>query len=184
MITEDIKSRLLEWRETPADNKDYTKGLQLLVDASGRRSFLFSIPVPDLKKDFIDYQLSKYIKLVLSDIQIQEVREMTKKVDSIIKENLSLSEEKEDAGHRGRRDDHDSLPDDIKALYVENLDLLRQIRETHLKLRHINDLEQQSKQDGYCFDADRHPFLKSIIELDKKMHDNWKAYDSYIPTEQ
>ncbi|MCM1490715.1 MAG: hypothetical protein NC095_07810 [Muribaculum sp.] len=183
MITDSVKSRLLQWRDSPEESRDYQEGLRLLADASGNRSFLFSIRDPEKRKDFIEYQLTKYIKLVLSDVQIAEVREMEKKVDEIIKENLSLTEEKEDAGHRGRRDDHESLPDEIKALYVENLDLLRQIREIHLKLRMITADEKQKRRDGYCCVADRHPLLSQIISLDKKMHENWKTYDSFVPSE-
>lgn len=183
MITDSVKSRLLQWRESPEESRDYSEGLRLLADASGNRSYLFSIRDPEKRKDFIDYQLTKYIKLVVSDIQVAEVREMEKKVDEIIKDNLSLDEEKEDAGHRGIRDDHESLPDDIKALYVENLDLLRQIREIHLKLRMITSEEFQKRKDGYCYEADRRPLLSQIIALDKKMHENWKAYDSFVPSE-
>lgn len=179
MISDKIKSNLLKWMNTPEENRDYNDGLRLLADVSGNRSYLFSIRDPEDRKDFIDYQLTKYIKLVVSDIQIEEVKEMTKKVETIVKENLSLTEEKEDAGHRGRRDDHDSLPDEIKALYVENLDLLRQIREIHLKLRMMTAEEMQNHKDGYCYEADRHPLLAKIIDLDKRMHENWQKYDSY-----
>ena len=180
MISDKFKSSLLEWKNTPEENRDYNDGLRLLADVSGNRSYLFSIRNPEDRKDFIDYQLTKYIKLVASDIQIEEVKEMTKKVETIVKENLSLTEEKEDAGHRGRRDDHDSLPDDIKALYVENLDLLHQIRDIHLKLRMMTAEEMQNHKDGYCYEADRHPLLAKIIDLDKRMHENWQKYDSYV----
>ena len=74
----------------------------------------------------------------------------------------------------GKRDDHDSLPDEIKAKYVENLSILQRMRELHLKLRSL------SLDTAPCPDSERYPFLKELIELDKKMHANWEEYDHFV----
>ena len=74
----------------------------------------------------------------------------------------------------GKRADHDKLPEEIQALYVENLDLVHRMRELHLKLRTM------STTDSTCADSDRYPFLKEFIKLDKKLHDNWNVYDHYV----
>ena len=47
------------------------------------------------------------------------------------------------------------------------------MRELHLQLRNL------STQASTCPDSDRYPFLKEIIELDKRYHKNWQAYDSF-----
>ena len=39
---------------------------------------------------------------------------------------------------KGKRADHDQLPEEIQARYIENLDLLRKMRELHLKLRKLD----------------------------------------------
>ena len=63
----------------------------------------------------------------------------------------------------GKRTDHDSLPEDVQALYVENLDIVHRI-------------------DGAtCPDSERYPFLKEIIALDKKRVQNWDIYDHFVP---
>ena len=74
----------------------------------------------------------------------------------------------------GKRIDHDSLPDEIKAKYVENLSILQRMRELHLKLRSL------SLDTAPCPDSERYPFLKELIELDKKMHDNWEENDHFV----
>ena len=74
----------------------------------------------------------------------------------------------------GKRADHDSLPEDIQALYVENLDIVHRMRELHLKLRTL------SLENATCPDSERYPFLKEIISLDKRLHANWDAYDHYV----
>ena len=40
-------------------------------------------------------------------------------------------------------------------------------------------LRNLSTQASTCPDSDRYPFLKEIIELDKRYHKNWQAYDSF-----
>ena len=75
----------------------------------------------------------------------------------------------------GKRADHDSLPAEIQALYVENLDIINRMRELHLKLRTM------SLDDATCPDSERYPFLKEIIALDKKRVENWDIYDHFIP---
>ena len=72
----------------------------------------------------------------------------------------------------GKRTDHDSLPEDVQALYVENLDIVHRMRELHLKLRSL------SLDGATCPDSERYPFLKEIIALDKKRVQNWDIYDT------
>ena len=77
----------------------------------------------------------------------------------------------------GMRADHDLLPAEIQALYVENASILQKMRELHLTLRNL------SLDNVACLDSERYPFLKELIELDKKYHSNWKAYDSFSMVE-
>lgn len=80
----------------------------------------------------------------------------------------------EDERRLGKREDHDSLPDEVKAKYVENLSILQRMRELHLRLRSL------SLDSATCPDSERYPFLKELISLDKKLHANWEAYDTYV----
>ena len=78
---------------------------------------------------------------------------------------------------QGKRDDHDQLPDEIQALYVENLGIVQKMRELHLKLRSL------SLEKSPCPDSERYPFLKELIALDKRLHSNWETYDHYTGTD-
>ena len=49
------------------------------------------------------------------------------------------------------------------------------MRELHLKLRTL------SLDNATCPDSERYPFLKEIINLDKKRVANWDIYDHFIP---
>ncbi|MDE5843677.1 MAG: hypothetical protein K2H35_08090 [Muribaculaceae bacterium] len=59
---------------------------------------------------------------------------MSAQVETIVSEHIPLAAEA-DSQPKGKRVDHDSLPDEIKAKYVENLSLLQRMRELHLRLR-------------------------------------------------
>ena len=74
----------------------------------------------------------------------------------------------------GKRADHDSLPEEIQALYVENLDITHRMRELHLRLRLLSDSTKQVPA------AERKPLLDEFINLDKKLHANWDTYDHYV----
>lgn len=85
----------------------------------------------------------------------------------------SVSSGSSSAFRAGKRADHDSLPPEIQALYVENASIIQKMRELHLKLRSL------SVDNATCPDSERYPFLKEIIALDKQYHHNWQVYDSW-----
>ena len=162
------------WIETPEAERDYTVGALFLLKLSGNQIMYKNIITQiDRRHEFIDYQLQKYYNFRVQALTHAQVEEMQEQVDVIVAEHISLAANADE--HRtGKRDDHDSLPDEIKAKYVENLSILQRMRELHLKLRSL------SLDTSPCPDSERYPFLKELIELDKKMHANWEEYDHYI----
>lgn len=54
---------------------------------------------------------------------------------------------------------------------------MQRMRELHLKLRSL------STEDNTARDCDRYPYLKKLIDLDKKLHANWETYDHYTGTD-
>ncbi len=167
-----------QWLETPADQRDYTIGALYILKLSGNQILYKNLVAAiDRRHDVIEYQLQKYYNFRVAALTHAEVEEMQEQVDKIVEEHISLAVEadSEQQQHRGKRDDHDQLPDDIKSKYIENLSLLQRMRELHLKLRSL------SLETATCPDSERYPFLKELIALDKKLHANWETYDHYIP---
>lgn len=173
--------QIKEWLETEPGRRDYAIGALYLLKLSGNRIMYRNLTATDpaRKANFIEYQLRKYYNFRVADLTHQEVAAMEAETATIVAEHLSLATEadkqQEEGKGRGKRADHEALPDDIKALYVENLSLLQRMRELHLKLRML------STQQATCPDSERYPFLKEIIRIDKKLHANWEAYDHFIP---
>lgn len=128
---------------------------------------------------YLQTELQKRLKIRLANVTHQEVADMEEKVEVIVKEHFAYQKRanggtSNEEFRKGKRADHDHLPEEIQARYIENLDLLRKMRELHLKLRTL------STQQVSCPDSERYPFLKELIALDKQLHENWEVYDHYV----
>ena len=165
-----------QWLETPSNQRDYSVGALYLLKLSGNQIMYRNIVAQlDRRHEFVDYQIQKYYNFRVQALTHTQVEEMQQQVDVIVAEHISLAANA-DEHKTGKRDDHDSLPDEIKAKYVENLSILQRMRELHLKLRSL------SLDTSPCPDSERYPFLKELIDLDKKMHANWEEYDHFVAT--
>lgn len=167
-----------DWLNTPESERDYTVGALYLLKLNGNKIMYANIVANiDRRHEIVEYQLQKYYNFRVKELTHAQVEEIQQKVDAIVEEHIPLAAEA-DTQRVGKRDDHDLLPDSIKALYVENLSLLQRMRELHLRLRSL------SLENVTCPDSERYPFLKEMIALDKKLHSNWERYDHYVaPTD-
>ena len=174
MMDNKFTELIKQWLETPSNQRDYSVGALFLLKLSGNQIMYRNIVAQlDRRHEFVDYQIQKYYNFRVQALTHAQVEEMQQKVDVIVAEHISLAANA-DEHKTGKRIDHDSLPDEIKAKYVENLSILQRMRELHLKLRSL------SLDTAPCPDSERYPFLKELIELDKKMHANWEEYDHYV----
>ena len=174
MMDNKFTELIKQWLETPSNQRDYSVGALYLLKLSGNQIMYRNVVAQlDRRHDFVDYQIQKYYNFRVQALTHAQVEEMQQKVDVIVAEHISLAANA-DEHKTGKRDDHDSLPDEIKTKYVENLSILQRMRELHLKLRSL------SLDTAPCPDSERYPFLKELIELDKKMHANWEEYDHYV----
>ena len=174
--------KVQDWLNTPADKRNLEQGALYLLQLSGNQ-ILYRNITGNLSRhaEDIEYQLRKYLKFRLQDLTHTQVAQMQQQVDAIVKRDhldapTRTKKQKEAAAEefkKGKRADHDTLPEDIQARYSENLSLLQKMRALHAKLAVL------STANATCPDSERYPFLKELIELDKRYHANWKAYDSF-----
>ena len=164
-----------KWLQTLEDERDYTVGALYLLKLSGNQIMYKNIIAQiDRRHDVVEYQLQKYYNFRVQALTHAQVEEMAAQVETIVAEHIPLAANADEAPSKGKRADHDSLPDEIKAKFVENLSLLQRMRELHLRLRSL------SLENATCPDSERYPFLKELISLDKKLHKNWEEYDHYV----
>lgn len=171
--------QLKEWLDTPPECRDLAAGNLLLLRLSGNRvGYNMIARNPSGFASFLHERLSKFYDFRVRKIQHEDVVDMQKKVDRIVREDLSKSLRADIGPKSGRRPDHDALPQDIRDHYESNLEIIVEMRKIHKKLREL------SLDDAVCPDSERFPFLKQLISLDKRLHENWRKYDSFKAEEQ
>ena len=180
-MDKNFTEQLQAWLALPREERDWDAGALMLLQLSGNKIMYHNISVnPIGKAEFIEGKLQQYLDFRLAELTHEQVKEMQQQVADIVKQRTEFKSEDNEAKSfkAGKRADHDTLPAEIKALYVENLDIVHRMRELHLKLRTM------STSDSACADSDRYPFLKEFIKLDKKLHDNWNVYDHFVTKEE
>ena len=183
MTKEQFTSKLQSWLDQPKEQRVLEEGALLLLQLTNNKIMYCNITRNIASHaDYIEFMIKRYLNYRLQNITHEQVELMQKKVD-LISATHSLESTEQQLGDKspssssewksGKRADHDTLPSEIQALYVENASIMKRMRELHLKLRTLSGAE------ATCPDSDRYPFLKEIISLDKQYHNNWKLYDSY-----
>lgn len=176
-MDKEFTNKLQTWLSLPREDRDWDEGALMLLQLTGNKIMHRNLSVnPEGKANFIEGKLQQYLEFRLAKLTHEQVKEMQHAVEEIVKEHTEFKSDDNEAKNfkAGKRADHDTLPEEIQALYVENLDLVHRMRELHLKLRTM------STTDSTCADSDRYPFLKEFIKLDKKLHDNWNVYDHFV----
>ena len=160
-MNQKFTEKVQAWLAQDAEQRDYAEGALLLLQLTGNQIMYRNLMVnPKRRAEFIEYQLKKRLSFRL-----------------VVNRNLEVKQQQPANEFKaGKRADHDQLPDEIQALYVENLGIVQKMRELHLKLRTL------SLENATCPDSERYPFLKELIALDKRLHSNWEQYDHYTWT--
>ena len=178
MIDLELTPEIKKWLDTEPSERNLQEGADLLLRITRNRILYANITCNIARHaDTIEYNLRKIYKNRLADITHAEVKEMMVKVEAISQtrglDNPEGSSKRTEL-QRGKRADHEELPDEIKQLYVDNADILRKMRECHTHIRII------TPENSTCPDSDRYPWAKELIALDTLYRDNWNKYDHYI----
>lgn len=172
-------AKIRQWLDTAPEERNLEEGALMVLQLNGNRIMYANIMRNPAKfAANIEYELRKFHDFRVRDLTHEQVVAMQKKVDEIEeKHNLSERETPEDPvsapSRLGMRPDHNSLPDELKAIPEKNREIMRRMQQLQLRLRTL------TLTDHPCPDSERFPFLKEIIALDKEYGDNWERYDTY-----
>lgn len=171
-----LTARLQDFLDTPREDRDWNEGAILLLQLTNNTIMYRNLSInPKGKAEFIEGKLRAFLKSRREVEAHDEVLILQEQVNAIIENRTEFKEDNEAKEFKaGKRADHDRVPEDIQALYVENLDLVHRMRELHLRLRLLSDSTKQVPA------AERKPLLDEFINLDKKLHANWDTYDHYV----
>ena len=177
-MDKNLTDKLRQFLETPNEQKDWNAGAILLLQLTNNPIMYRNISLnPKGKADFILGKLQQFLKARCEIENHNEVMSLQSTVNEIVTQRTEFSNPDTNPAtdfKAGKRADHDALPEDIQALYVENLDIVHRMRELHLQLRKLSDSTKTIP------DSERKPLLDEFIALDKKLHDNWNTYDHYV----
>lgn len=192
-MDEKLTKELQQWLNTNAEKRDIETGARLVRVLV--RNQVLSASFQRLPKKYmkmVEYQLSKFLPMRLDRVTHHDVVRMSGQATLIAsqhrlnaplpgKDKMPVLKriEKAEVFKLGKRPDHDRLPEEIQALYSENLSLMQNMRACHAQLVLLSLPENQSS----CPDGDRYPFVKELINLDAKYHSNWEKYDTYPPVD-
>ena len=175
-LTADIK----RWLDTPASERDIEVGATLLLKLNRNRILYNNViwkPQKFLGK--LEYELKKHLRIRLDGLTLREVALMEQQVIPAVTKVLAdgapieptgeVAEDGQQPKYVGKRGDHDTLPEDVQALYVRNGEVWGKIKETYETLK-------QMEKSPAC---DRHEHLKVLTELETEYRANWEKYDHY-----
>lgn len=177
-LTESIK----KWLDTAPNERDIIAGATMLLQLNRNRAMFNTITrKPEREADRLEYELRKHLRIRLDNMTVADVANMDKKVIPSAKEVLETlpvvstdDEIPEARSARGRRQDHDSLPAHIQALYDNNINLYKKIKMLFEELKTMEN----------ALPCDRYERLKLLDEADKAYRANLDAYDNYVkPTD-
>lgn len=164
-FTQDIA----DWLETPREERDVRKGAELLLRINGNRHIYHLAMIrPETAHDHVEADLKKFLKIRLDGHTMESVRQMDSelipKVQNIITtrqdESEDAPEETDDTApaHRGKRSDHNELPEEIRGIYERGGELFEKIKQIFTEL-------QQMENAPAC---DRYEKLKVLKPLVKE----------------
>lgn len=177
-----LTEKIQKWLDTPQSERDIIGGATLLLQLNRNRAMYNTITrKPAREADRLEYELKKYLRIRLDEKTIKDVVKMDKEVipsAQKIVENppvISTDQELPEATKaRGRRQDHDSLPANIRELWDGNLALYQKIKMLFEELKTMEDAQP----------CDRYERLKLLDEADKAYRANLEQYDNYVkPTD-
>ena len=163
-----LTSQISDWLNASPKQRSLEDGALLLLRLNANR-IMYQQILRNRLAEKLEYELQKHLNIRLHGLTRAEVAKVEKQVMPRLKKELANGEE-----YRGRRADHDSLPDKVKALYEHNGTRWRQMHRLFETLKTMRDAQP----------CDRHELVHQLIQLDDAYRADWEKYDHWTPEEE
>lgn len=169
MTNIDFTAAIRAWLREHPDDRDLQYGAQLLLRIDRNQVFYrAALANPGRYMPAIEEKLKEHLRRRLARPSPEQVEKLVAEASEIVYPSSVIKKIK-----GGRRPDHDSLPEEIRSLYAENLELRHKMQQYHLQIRML----RASKAD--CAPEDIRDLVTLLRNADVKYLKNWKAYDEY-----
>ena len=163
-----LTSQISDWLNASPKQRSIEDGALLLLRLNANR-IMYQMILRNRLTEKLEYELQKHLNIRLHGLTRAEVAKVEKQVMPRLKKELSNGEE-----YRGRRDDHDSLPDKVKELYERNGTRWRQMHRIFETLKTMRDAQP----------CDRHELVHQLVQLDDAYRTDWEKYDHWTPEDE
>ena len=174
-FTEQLKAYL----DLPEEERSIEVGANLLLrlDRNKNRynTFIRHSKIPIYRQNLFAH-LQKHLRIRLDGFTVEEVARMEPVAVDAVKavDKVAVVNEAGDViGHKGKRADHDQLPEMARLQYQENLAIMNKMR----RLRTELDIKRQQG----AMPCDLYELLKQLLSLDDQRLKNWADYDAAVP---
>ena len=181
MLDKEFTQDIQKWLDCPREQRDLAQGALMLLRLN-RNRFLHAHIVRHADWERLEKELTKHLRIRIKGLTQRQVAEMEQREMPRIKRTIeqggpASSNEKEEGEkptpHRGKRSDHDNLPEEVQAIYEKNGEIFR-------KMKQLFETLKKMENDQPC---DRHEYLSILVSLDEQYRENWAEYDSWQPSD-
>ena len=181
MLDKEFTNDIQKWLESPKEQRDLAQGALMLLRLN-RNRFLHAHIVRHADWERLEKELTKHLRIRLKGLTQRQVAEMEQRemprIQRTIEQGGPANEEEESENgkqspHRGKRADHDNLPEEVQAIYEKNGDIFR-------KMKQLFETLKKMENEQPC---DRREYRSSLVSLDEQYRANWAEYDSWQPSD-
>ena len=163
-----LTSQISDWLNASPKQRSLEDGALLLLRLNANR-IMYQQILRNRLAEKLEYELQKHLNIRLHGLTRAEVAKVERQVMPRLKKELANGEE-----YRGRRADHDTLPDKVKALYERNGTRWRQMHRLFETLKTMRDAQP----------CDRHELVHQLVQLDDAYRADWEKYDHWTPEDE
>lgn len=159
----DHEKKCQNWLDTPAAERNLEVGAMLMLQ-SNRNRILYQNCIHKQSFAKIEYELKKYLGNKYVQCNTEVIEKITEEI-AVISEKITSEESK------GKRKDHDELPQEVQDIILANSQRYARLRGLHERVKVLSG-------EGYT-PCDRYPYLKEMLQLSTEIRDAWKFYDEF-----
>lgn len=180
MLDQEFTNDIQKWIDSPREQRDLAKGALMLLRLN-RNRFLHAHIIRHHDEERLEKELTKHLRIRLKGLTQRQVAEMEQRemprIQRTIEQGAPAGDDEEEgekpAPHRGKRADHDNLPEEVQGIYEKNGEIFRKMKQLYETLKKMEN-EQP---------CDRHEYLSILVSLDEQYRANWAEYDSWQPSD-
>ena len=155
------KEQVKEWLSTEPSQRDLEFGAKLMLQGN-RNKILHQNVIKKSNFEKIVYELTK--------IMGEESRNNDQALVAKMVLQVTANETTQPEETKGKRADHDTLPEAVQALFEKNLQIYPEMRSLHERLKVLSETATATE---------RLPFLQRLLSLDQELRENWNLYDGF-----